>query len=1063
MESLTAVPDFASITWLASKVQVYSQSHPMATGIKGAAYIGRGATFSVYRSRRYKDKVFAIKQPRLVFEDTEDEVSTMRQLYSLHLELRVLTDPRIRAHENITKLESIVWEEHSDDSGRLWPSLVMEYADMGTLSDLFDRGLDMPIQDEKRLCFTIGAALAHLHENGVIHGDIKPGNVLMFSAGDSTTFIPKLSDFGFSIFDEDSLLEPPLGTADWEAPEILDRSFSRQHMRLSDAYSFGLLSWCIASGGKKPFMNLKQISGLSDLTEIRAATRSLKLTKSIPELASGTLAPYKQFYSEIFQLTLKRDPVSRDLAGALLHLREDGCVPPLTSRETSNVDNSETRTLPNKFNVRELKHLGARIQNQILCSLEKRATHSNQYNSVQRAEASMAVAQSCLESFGGRKPGKALDWILLAATLGHKIAKALAYRVATSLGLFSERKDEVLTHIIECAEDGIVIAMDDLMVVDQKMGEAISKKVWNRRRHQCFGDTSLDLVLPLPNKLPMDEHGETVVHKAASCGDVTWLDRIIQAAPESRATLLNSRNNYGETPLLLAFMARELSTVELLLNYGADASIPDDRGDTPLHWIFFFDDVSSLDSLTISLIQRGGDINAHTKTVWFEKFSQKLLSGGTPLHRAAAYNSSNSVRALLEQGSDPLLPGVWDELSTPLWLACTFQCGKAVRVMLDHMARNRDISAILNDGDRKKWPFLKPVLDQGYYFRHGATLGRMARYGAYFKASTSDTISALQNHGASMILPAVTLHPYLKGMPAISSAIQLRCADIVETILELSPDTCGLFDSVKEQSPLHFAVEQDRSDLVEILLRRDIDVYARNRHGISALANYANYHGGLEIPRTLIRAGLKFEIPRNKYQTPFFGAITHAAFDLAVFILSETAPEDRHAMINAPAAFGPAFKTSAPGYTVLGYLLSDIHQNTPRLLERLINILRPFDQKLDYIIAPGEGLTALHILATQSRHDRIDSVTAAVARMIIEHCMVANGIDYVEKQSKRSALWYAIATTNYDLVTIFLRAGSDPNLADRNGISPLDVLRNQAQYTTGESGPVQEITKLFNF
>jgi serine/threonine protein kinase len=98
--------------------------------------------------------------------------------------------------------------------------------------------LDVLIQDEKRLCFSIRAALTHLHENGVIHRGIKPGNVLMFSAGDPKSFIPKLLDFEFSIFAEDFPLELPLVTANWEAPEIVERNPSRLHMRLSDAYSF---------------------------------------------------------------------------------------------------------------------------------------------------------------------------------------------------------------------------------------------------------------------------------------------------------------------------------------------------------------------------------------------------------------------------------------------------------------------------------------------------------------------------------------------------------------------------------------------------------------------------------------------------------------------------------------------------------------------------------------------------------------------------------------------------------------------------------------------------------
>jgi len=104
IEPLATPPDYISITWLASKIGLYNESHPNPTAIKGTFFIGHGATFSVYRAE-YSNKVYAVMQPRLVFEYAQDDAHTMRQLYSLHLELRVLTDRHISSSWQYRKAE----------------------------------------------------------------------------------------------------------------------------------------------------------------------------------------------------------------------------------------------------------------------------------------------------------------------------------------------------------------------------------------------------------------------------------------------------------------------------------------------------------------------------------------------------------------------------------------------------------------------------------------------------------------------------------------------------------------------------------------------------------------------------------------------------------------------------------------------------------------------------------------------------------------------------------------------------------------------------------------------
>ena len=103
--------------------------------------------------------------------------------------------------------------------------------------------------------------LAHAHYLGVVHGDIKPANILISSNGDA-----KISDFGVA-----RLLGTPVmrkeGSARWAAPEVLkkwksDKVWACDYQ--SDLFSMGVVSYVLLTG-KHPFVDPSGVLTVEDV------------------------------------------------------------------------------------------------------------------------------------------------------------------------------------------------------------------------------------------------------------------------------------------------------------------------------------------------------------------------------------------------------------------------------------------------------------------------------------------------------------------------------------------------------------------------------------------------------------------------------------------------------------------------------------------------------------------------------------------------------------------------------------------------------------------------------
>ncbi|CAE7884991.1 unnamed protein product, partial [Symbiodinium sp. KB8] len=209
-------------------------------------------------------------------------------------------------HPNVVVLHEVI----NNPKGREF-YLVQEYMSAGSVVPEEERVDPLSITLAKRYFRDMLCGLEYLHFQGVIHRDIKPGNILVSEEGRC-----KIADFGTAAItpQDDDTLSDVQGTPAYWPPELFDPELKSYHGKAVDIWALGATLYTIVVG-RPPFLANNQMELAEEVKTKQPA---------FPSVVQAD--PYLR---DVLERMIEKDPAKRiSLADLITHawVTDEGTV-----------------------------------------------------------------------------------------------------------------------------------------------------------------------------------------------------------------------------------------------------------------------------------------------------------------------------------------------------------------------------------------------------------------------------------------------------------------------------------------------------------------------------------------------------------------------------------------------------------------------------------------------------------------------------------------------------------------------------------------------------------------
>ncbi|XP_033203447.1 tankyrase isoform X2 [Bombus vancouverensis nearcticus] len=551
-----------------------------------------------------------------------------------------------------------------------------------------------------------------------------------------------------------------------------------------------------------------------------------------------------------------------------------------------------------------------------------------------------------------------------------------------------------------------------------------------------------------------DDGGLHPLHNACSFGHSDVVRLLLEAGANP-----NTRDNWNYTPLHEAAIKGKIDVCIALLQHGADANIRNTEGKTALELA----DPATKPVLTGEY--KKDELLEAARSGNEERLLQLLnplnvnchASDGrrsTPLHLAAGYNRSRLVQILLQNGADVHAKDKGGLV--PLHNACSYGHFEVTEALLKH-------GAAVNASDL--WAFTP--------LHEAASKSRVEVCSLLLSEGADPTQLNCHSKSAIDVAPTLELQERLtyeyKGHCLLDAC---RQADLTKLKKYLSQEVVNFKHPYTGDTPLHYAVASPypkRKQVIESLIRKNAALNEKNKDYLTPL-HVATDHSHYDAMDVLLRHNAKVNALDGLGQTALHRCVREDNVQACRILLSYNVDPSIVSLQGYTAAQIAAENVlkilqDPPSGTddAEAQLLEASKSGDLAAVERILRTnplavnCRDLDGRhstplhfaagfnrvpvVEYLLAHGAdvhakdkgGLVPLHNACSYGHYE--------VTELLVKHGASVNVADLW----KFTPLHEAAAKGKYEIVRLLLRHGADATKKNRDGATPLDLVRDDDQ------------------